>query len=337
MPALRLNPAEAERLAARALEASGASAASAASTARALVAAEVDGQPGHGLARIPAYAAQVKSGKVDGQAVPTAVQTRAASLWIDARGGFAYPALDLAIDRIPALVAATGIVAAGIRASHHVGQAGLTVERLADAGFVALLASNTPRAMAFHGGAKPMMGTNPVAFAAPIPDRPALVIDLALSLVARSKVVAAQKAGRKIPADWAIDAAGAPTDDPAAALAGSLLPIGGAKGAALALMVEILCAALVGARFGWEASSFLDDRGEAPGVGQMLIAIDPNAFAGPAYGARMQDLLATITAEPGVRLPGDRRLDRRRQARDAGLEIPADLHGEIQRLAERRA
>ena len=333
----RLDPAEAQALAARALEASGASAASAASTARALVGAEIDGQAGHGLARIPAYAAQVRAGKVDGHAVPAVVQARSASLWIDAGGGFAYPALDLAIDRVRTLIADAGSVAVGIRASHHVGQAGATVERLADSGLIALLASNTPAAIAFHGGAKPMMGTNPIAFAAPIPGRPALVIDLALSLVARSKVVAAQKAGRKIPIDWAIDATGAPTDDPADALAGSLLPIGGAKGAALALMVEILCAALVGARFGWEASSFLDDRGDAPGVGQMLIALDPAAFAGPGFGARMQDLLATVGAQPGARLPGDRRLERRARARSAGIEIPAELHEQILRLAERRA
>ena len=337
LPTYRLDPTDAQALAARALEASGASTASASSTARALVGAEIDGQAGHGLGRIPAYAAQLRTGKVDGHAVPTVERTRSASLWIDAGGGFAYPAIDLAIDRIPTLIAETGIVAAGIRASHHVGQAGATVERLADSGFVALLASNTPRAMAFHGGAKPMMGTNPIAFAAPIPQRPALVIDLALSLVARSKVVAARKAGRKIPTDWAIDATGAPTDDPEAALAGSLLPIGGAKGAALALMVEILCAALVGARFGWEASSFLDDHGDPPGVGQMLIALDPNAFAGAAYGARMRDLLATVGAEPDVRLPGDRRLERRARARTEGLEIPSELHEQIQRLAEPRA
>ena len=157
MPILRLDPAEAQALAARALEASGASVASAASTARALVGAEIDGQTGHGLARIPAYAAQVKAGKVDGHAVPAVVQARSASLWIDAGGGFAYPALDLAIERIRTLIADTGSVAVGIRASHHVGQAGAAVERLADLGLIALLASNTPAAVAFHGGAKPMM------------------------------------------------------------------------------------------------------------------------------------------------------------------------------------
>ncbi|MDE2305851.1 MAG: Ldh family oxidoreductase [Gammaproteobacteria bacterium] len=334
---IRLSPTEAETLAAAALEANGASPGNASSTARALVAAEVDGQSGHGLARVPAYAAQVKVGKVRGDARPSAVETRAASLMIDAQGGFAYPALDLAVERLPALAGRAGVAAAGIHASHHMGQAGLTVERLADRGLVALVASNTPRAMAFHGGARPMMGTNPLAFAAPMPGRAPLVIDLALSLVARSKIVAAQKAGRPIPADWAIDAQGSPTEDPAAALQGALLPVGGAKGAALALMVEILCAALAGGRFGWQASSFLDDRGDPPGVGQLLIALDPAAFAGPSYAERMKELLAAIGSEPGVRLPGDRRLESRERSRREGLKIAPDLHAQLLGLSGRSA
>ncbi len=333
---IRLTPAQAEALAERALAACGATASNARSTARALVAAEVDGQAGHGLARVPSYAAQVKAGKVKGDAVPTALRTRPASLRIDAHGGFAYPALDLAIEQLPAIARETGVAAAGIYASHHIGQAGLAVERLADRGLVALIVSNTPRAMAFHGGTKPMMGTNPLAFAAPIAGRAALVIDLSLSLVARSKIVAAQKAGRKIPTDWAIDAAGAATDDPSAALAGALLPASGSKGAALALMVEVLCAALAGGRYGWEASSFLDDRGDPPGVGQMLVALDPDAFAGPGYGARMAGLVAAVGAEPGVRLPGERRLEQRARARAEGLAISPELHAQIEALTEKR-
>ncbi len=328
-----LNTGDAEALARNALIAAGTSAANAASTAQALVAAEMDGQSGHGLSRVPAYAAQVRAGKIAGRAVPTAARTRAASLRIDAHGGFAYPALDLAIKELAPMAADAGVAAAAIHASHHIGQAGRSVERLADAGLVALIVSNTPRAMSFHGGARPMMGTNPLAFAAPIAGREPIVIDLSLSLVARSKVVAAKQAGRKIPLDWATDAGGAPTDDPAAALAGALLPAGGAKGAALALMVEILCGALAGGRFGWEASSFLDDRGDAPGVGQVLIAFDVAAFAGEDYAARMADLLASVAAEPGVRLPGDRRLAQRRRARNEGLAITPELQAEISRIA----
>jgi len=328
-----LGLADARALASRALQANGASLANAASTAAALVAAEADGQFGHGLTRVASYSAQLRVGKVDGQAAPDLTKTRAASIRIDARGGLAYPALDLAIAALAPLARQAGIAAAGIFASHHIGQAGRSVERLADQGLVALVVSNTPQAMAFHGGAKPMMGTNPLAFAAPLTGRAPLVVDMALTLVARSKIVAAQKAGQAIPADWAFDKDGKPTIDPAAALAGALAPAGGAKGAALALMVEILCGALAGGAYGWEASSFLDDKGPSPSVGQVILALDPMAFAGPGFLDRMTVLLDSMTAEDGVRPPGDRRLASRAKAAAEGLTLSPALHLELLTLA----
>lgn len=334
---LTLSIADAETLATRALVACGTSLDNATSTARALVAADIDGQGGHGLSRLPAYAAQVKVGKIDGKAVPAFSRTRIGSIHVDAKGGFAYPALDVAIDALPALALEAGVAAAGISASHHIGQAGRTVERLASAGLVALVVSNTPAAMAFTGGTKPMMGTNPLAFAAPIPGRAPLVIDLALSLVARAKIVAAQKAGKPIPADWANDASGKPTTDPVAGLAGALAPIGGPKGAVLALMVEILCGALAGGRYGWEASSFLDDRGGSPAIGQMLLVFDTNAFGGGGFSARMQGLVATIESDPGVRIPGDRRLAARERASRQGISLSPELHAQIETLAGARS
>lgn len=331
-----LPAADAEGLVVRALECCGASRANAASTASALIGAEIDGQSGHGLSRVPSYAAQLKAGKIEGQAQPEAVATRAAAFRIDAKLGFAYPALDLAISCLSGAVRSTGIATAALYRSHHIGQAGRSVERLADLGFVALVLSNTPRAMALHGGKRAMLGTNPLAFAAPVPGRPALVIDLSLSLVARAKIVAAQKAGRDIPAEWATDTEGRPTTDPAAALAGALQPAGGAKGAALALMVEIFCGALSGGRFGWEASSFLDDRGGAPSVGQLLVAFDPSAFSGREFMDRMSGMVGAIGAEAGVRVPGDRRLANREAARARGLNVPDDLYGQLLKLAENR-
>jgi len=328
-----LSLADARALAARALQANGASLANAASTAAALVAAEADGQAGHGLTRVASYSAQLRAGKVDGQANPVLTHTRAAAIRIDARGGLAYPALDLAIANLAPLAQEAGVAAAGVYASHHIGQAGRTVERLADQGLVALVVSNTPQAMAFHGGARPMMGTNPLAFAAPLSGRAPLVIDMALTLVARSKIVAAQKAGQSIPADWATDAQGQPTTDPAAALTGALAPAGGAKGAALALMVEILCGALAGGSYGWEASSFLDDKGPSPSVGQVILALDPMAFAGAGFVERMTALVETMTAEDGVRLPGDRRLANRAKAAADGLVLSPALQSELLTLA----
>src|SRR5690606_24030230 len=141
--------------------------ANARSVAAALAQAEVDGQKGHGLSRVPSYAAQARAGKVDGHAVPEVRQPRPGSLLIDARHGFAYPALDSAIARLPELAQSCGIAAAGITRSHHFGVAGRTVERLADWGLVALVFGNTPHAMAAWGGRRPIFGTNPIAFAAP--------------------------------------------------------------------------------------------------------------------------------------------------------------------------
>jgi (2R)-3-sulfolactate dehydrogenase (NADP+) len=306
------------------------------------VAADIDGQAGHGLSRLPGYAAQVKAGKIDGKAVPALLRTRAASIQIDAKGGFAYPALDLAIDALPGLALEAGVAAAAICSSHHIGQAGRTVERLANSGLVALVVSNTPAAMALPGGTQPMMGTNPLAFAAPLSGRPPLVIDLALSVVARAKIVAAQKAGKNIPADWATDATGNPTTDPTAALAGALSPIGGPKGAALALMVEILCGALAGGQYGWQASSFLDDRGGSPSVGQMIIAFDPTAFGIPdgtsnssprrGFSARMDVLLSAFASDPAVRIPGDRRLSSRERVRLHGISISPELEAQINKV-----
>ena len=321
------------RLVARALERSGASPGQAGPTARALVAAEADGQPGHGLSRTPSYAAQLRSGKVAGRAEPTLERLTPAASRVDGGHGFAYPALDLAIDAAAASARRQAVAVAAVRRSHHFGQAGAHVERLADAGLVALLFGNSPRAMAFHGGRTPRLGTNPIAFAAPLGGRAPLVIDLATSAAARGRIVAAQRAGRALPPGWAVDADGAPTTDPDAALAGALLPLGGAKGSALALMVEVLAAALTGSAFGWEASSLFEGAGAAPDLGQTLLALDPQALSGGGFGARMADLAAAV-AEDGARLPGDRRLEARLRADARGLAAPEALHDEIRDLAE---
>jgi (2R)-3-sulfolactate dehydrogenase (NADP+) len=330
--AVRLLLVEAEALAAAALAACGASAASAASTARALVAAEADGQAAHGLARVPAYAAQVRSGKVKGDAVPVATRAAPGVLRIDADHGFAYPAIDLALEGLVPLARAQGIAAAAVHRSHHFGQVGAHAERLADAGLVALVFGNTPKAMAFYGGRRAMLGTNPLAFAAPLADGAPLVVDLALSVAARGKIVAAQKAGKTIPADWAVDRDGRPTTDPAAALAGTLSPIGGAKGGALALMVEILGAALTAGAFGWEASSFFDAEGSPPDMGHLFIAIDPGPTSGGAFASRMATLAAAMAEEPESRLPGSRRLAARELARAEGVAVPSALLAEIRAL-----
>jgi len=328
----RLTVGEAQALAAAALGASNVASWNAASVARGLVAAEVDGQGGHGLSRVAPYAAQAASGKVDGNANPAVRRARPALLAIDAANGFAFPAIDAAFDPLVSLAYEAGLAGATFDRSHHAGQLGAHVERLAGEGLVALMVANTPRAMAAWGGATPLFGTNPIAFAAPRGGRPPLVVDLSLSIVARGKIMAAAQRGERIPEGWALDPDGAPTTDPRAALEGTMIPAGGAKGAALALMVEILAATLTGANASREASSFFEADGSPPGVGHFVIAIDPDGAA-DGFAERLDALATAIEAEPNARIPGEGRLARRAEAAGRGIAVPAATVETLRRLA----
>ena len=328
----RLLIADAETFIARALQASSVSATNAQSVARALVAAEVDGQGGHGFARVASYSAQAASGKVDGNATPVAEVVTDAFIRIDAGHGFSFPAIDLAVEELVTRVKTTGIAGAAITRSHHCGQLGAHVERLAERGLVALMLANTPKAMAPWGGNKPLFGTNPIAFAAPRQNATPLVIDLSLSKIARGKVMAAAKRGDPIPEGWALDSDGNPTTDAKAALGGMMLPMGDAKGSALALIIEVMAATLTGANYSYQATSFFDAEGAPPGVGQFILALDPGATAGALFASRLEELLGEIEAQAGARLPGTRRLAARDDAQNQGLLIPEHLFEEIERI-----
>ena len=323
MPLLSLD--EATTLVAETLQRCRTSAANAASVARALTGAEADGLKGHGLSRVPTYAAQAKIGKVDGMAEPALSRPASGIVAVDAAHGFAYPAIDAALGTLPEVTSAQGVAVAAIRRSHHCGAAGHPVERLAERGLVAMLFANTPAAIAPWGGSKAVFGTNPIAFACPLPGAAPIVVDLSLSKVARGNILAAKQRGTAIPEGWALDSAGKPTTDPEAALAGTMLPLGDAKGTALALMVELLAAGMTGSHFAAEASSFLDDKGGPPGTGQLIIAFDPQIIGGPAVLARFGTLAASIEAQPGARLPGAQRHALRAKAKSEGIEVSETL------------
>lgn len=323
---------ETEALVKGVFEANGVLTETARSVARALVHAEAAGQYGHGLRRIPAYVGQARSGKVDGNARPVATRPRPAVLSVDAALGYAYPAFDLAVAELPAIAREHGVALGLVHRSHHAGVMALTVERFAELDLVALMFANAPASMAAWGGRKRLFGTNPIAFAAPVAGEDPLVIDLALSTVAAGKIMAAKQKGVDIPEGWAFDVEGMPTTDPNAALKGLMAPSGGAKGAALALMVEILAAGLTGSNFSYEASSFMEEKGTPPSVGQMLIVIDPSAGAGSA-AERIAELAREMTAEEGVRLPGRRGQTSRRTAIEQGLDIEDELIASIRALA----
>jgi (2R)-3-sulfolactate dehydrogenase (NADP+) len=326
---------EAEALAQRALSRAGASPAMAAATAAALVAAEAMGQAGHGLSRVQQYCAFLRNGRAEGGATPRVVAERGGAALVDAGHGLAFPALALAVAEATARARAHGLAYIGIANSHHSGAMGLPVAALAREGLVALAFTNSPAAMPVPGGRRPLLGTNPIACAFPRRDAEPLVIDLALSEVARGKIMVAAKEGRSIPEGWAQDAEGRPTTDPNAALAGAMLAMGGTKGGLLALVVELLCVALTGSAFGFEADSFFVDEGNRPRLGHGLLALDPGALAGrAAYLDRVEALLAAMLAEDGVRLPGQRRAGLVARAETQGLDLPEALLARLRALAD---
>lgn len=199
---------------------------------------------------------------------------------------------------------------------------------------VGLALSNSPSAMPAAGGRRALFGTNPIAAVFPRAAGAPLLIDLSLSEVARGKLMVAARDGTPIPTGWAQDADGNPTTDPRAGLAGSMLPMGGTKGAMLALVVELLVTALTGAALGFEASSFFVDEGNRPRIGQAFLVVDPGALAGrDTYRERVETLVAVMLQDPGVRLPGDRRRALAEQAESEGVAIPAALAADLARLA----
>ncbi len=327
-----LSLAEATALAEAALVAANTSAENASIVARALVRAEADGQGGHGMSRVPSYAAQTRTGKVQGHAVPVLGDVKPAAFRVDAGHGFAYPALDLTIPELARRAGEFGIAAAAIHRSHHFGVAGHHCEDLADLGLVALVYGNAPKALAPWGATTSVLGTNPIAFGAPM-DGGALVIDMAVTTVARGKILAAREAGESIPEGWALGPDGAPTTDPVTALKGTMAPIGGAKGAALALMVEVMSACLAGAAFGTEASSLFDGEGAPPNLGQVLIAVDANGLSGGAFASRIAELAGIYEALDGARLPGTRRFAARERAARDGLALKSAVLAQIREIA----
>lgn len=320
---------EAIALAAAALARAGAHPAMALSTARALVLAEAQGIASHGLSRVAQYAAHLKNGRADGTAVAGVAREHGAALLVDAKQGLAFPACDLAVSRGIAVAQRLGVCFAAVTNSHH---AGVLVDHLrpaAAAGLVGLGFANSPAAMPAAGGRHAVFGTNPVAAIFPRRGADPLMVDLALAEAARGKVAAAARDGRPIPLGWALDAQGEPTTDAAAALQGSMLPVGAAtspKGAMLALVVELLVTALTGAHLGFEASSFFQDEGNVPRIGQAFLLIDPAALAGrEVYFERVETLVAEMLVDEGVRLAGARRLALERQARAQGLQVADGL------------
>jgi delta1-piperideine-2-carboxylate reductase len=287
-----------------------------------VVAAERDGSASHGLLRLPGYVASLKSGWVDGNAIPVVTDAAPGLVATDAANGFAQPALRASAPLLRDKARSQGIAALAIKDTHHFAALWPDIEPLADDGFIALTMVNGRRRMAVWNGTRKLFGTNPMSFACPRSGHPPLVWDQASSVIAQGEVLLAAEQGHHLPQGVGLDADGVPTLDPRAVLdGGSLVPFAGHKGSSIAFMIEILAGALTGGLFGFEDRSADYPGAQTSKAGQLLILVDPNRVPGNRYFARIEALFDAI-AESGVeRLPAQRRYTRREQALQHGIPV----------------
>lgn len=302
--------------------------------ARSITRAEADECRSHGLYRLLGYVDSVRSGKAERTALPVLTQATPVVLRIDARRAFAPLAIETGV---PALIAAAktyGIAALAIHDCYHFSALWADIEPAVEAGLAAWCFTIGQCCVAPAGGTTPLFGTNPIAFGWPGPAGRPFLFDFATSAAARGEVELKRRAGEPIPEGWAIGPDGAPTTDPAQALAGALLPFGGHKGSALSLMVELIAGPLIGDLTSRQSKAAENGDGGPPLGGELFIAMDPAAFGTATLEQRLADAEEIFTlakAQPGVRLPSERRYAARARTMDR-VDIPARLLAEIEAL-----
>lgn len=288
---------------------------------------ERDGSHSHGIFRIPGYVSSLASGWVDGAAVPVVEDTGGAFIRVNANNGFTQPAFLAARGLLVERVREHGVALLAIRRSHHFSALWPDVEPFAEEGLVALSFVNSMTCVVPHGGQKPLYGTNPIAFAAPRINEAPFVFDQATSAIANGDVQIAAREGRLLPEGMGVDGDGSPTRDPKAILnGGALLAFGGHKGSTLALMVEILGAALTGGYFSGEFDWSDFNGAQTPKTGQLFIVIDPERGGNSAFRERVSQICDLTRAAGQERLPGDRRRVIRKKSLSDGIRLAAPEH-----------
>lgn len=320
---VRLSLAEAVSLCEQAALATGASEKTAMALAVSVVTAEAKGLQSLGLSHFLDYLEALKAGRIDGMAEPVITRPALALYLSDARGGAAHTGFDQVFGDFAKAARLFGVSIFSQRNAFTCGELGYFTGRLADEGLVAFAATNGPAMLAGSGSTRPVYGTNPMSFAAPVEGGVPLVIDQSSSATAYVNIRKAAEDGRELPSGWALDSIGRPTTDPAAAMKGALLAFGGERGANVALMVEVLAAGLSGANWSLDAPPF--NRGsENPGTGLFVLAIEPKLID-PDFAARLGRQLDRLSSQHRVHIPGKARGRAGMHASVVGIEAPEDL------------
>ncbi|EXJ90323.1 alcohol dehydrogenase [Capronia coronata CBS 617.96] len=245
--------------------------------AKCLVAADLRGIDTHGVNRIPSYLERIRQGVLDPKAKPTVHQVTPVVAQVDGNNGFGFVAASLGMDTAIEMAKVYGIGMVSVKHSNHFGMSAWIVQQAIDADMMSLVFTNSSPALPAWGAKSKLLGVSPIACGAPAGKTKPFILDMAPSIAARGKIYKAQRRGEKIPLDWALDENGRPTDDPAKALQGVMLPMGGPKGSALAIMMDVFSGVLSGSAFAGHVTNPYDPARPA-GVGHFLIAIKPDLF-----------------------------------------------------------
>lgn len=304
--------------------------------ADAILDTELSGMEGHGFYWLQYYCEHVQTGKVDGKATPTVKRMSVVSFRVDAKNGFAHPAIEKGFSHLIPAAQEYGVAAMAVHNSYNAATLGYHTGFIAKHGLLAFGFTNSTPAIAPVGGSKPVIGTNPMSFAVPgRKGKLAFLIDQSSSAVAWTAVKTAADEHRAIPLGWAIDRDGKPTTDPEEGLKGSMAPSGGYKGFGQGLIVETMCAALAGANRGLEMGSFMDNDGLPIGCGQFFIALEPKVFSGGLFDKQIERLVASITGQPGARMPNSRREENYRKLMKSGIPIDKALYEKLKSFAKK--
>lgn len=327
---IRLKAGAARNLIFKALTGAGTAPRNARYFADAILDTELSGLEGHGFYWLQYYCEHVRSGKVDGKVRPRVNRISAAAYLVDARSGFAHPAIEAGFAKLVPAARKCGIAGVAIRNSYNAATLGYHTGYLARQGLLAFGFTNAPPTIAPVGGSRPVIGTNPMSFAVPGPrGRVAFLIDQSSSAVAWTAVKRAAEAGRAIPLGWALDREGKPTTDHVAGLEGSMAPVGGYKGFSQGLMVEVMCAAMTGSNLGAEMGSFTVNDGKPVNNGQFFIALDPRKFSGGLFERQIKTLMKSIVSQEGARLPNSRRAANRKRLLREGVPVDRALYDRL--------
>jgi LDH2 family malate/lactate/ureidoglycolate dehydrogenase len=291
-----------------------------------LLQADLRGVESHGMIRLPVYVERISKGIVNPRPVMREVRTSASTRLLDGDNGLGAVVGSRAMETAIELAKNAGISFVGVRRSNHFGIAAFYVQKALRTGLIGYAASNAPPHMAPFGGRARFLGTNPFSVGIPAGKQAPLIFDASTSVVARGTIIVAAEKGKTIPSGWAIDLEGNPTTDAKAALAGSVLPFGGAKGSALSLIIDVLCGVLTGSAFALTLNT-LENLEAKQDLGHVFVAMRTDIFVTTEeFTSRMDEILQTLKSSPPapntgqVLAPGE--IERQNEARNQRLGVP---------------